>query len=116
MFRPRIDPCILLLLTTVAVASLLPARGIVAVECAHATTLAIGLLFFLSGALYPLSNLPAALTVATRVDPLTYGIDGLRAALVDLGQIGMAVDAAVLVGVAAMFLVLGAWAFSRIQI
>ena len=50
MFRPRIDPCILLLLTTVAVASLLPARGIVAVECAHATTLAIGLLFFLSGA------------------------------------------------------------------
>ena len=50
MFRPRIDPCILLLLTTVAVASLLPARGIVAVECAHATTLDIGLLFFLSGA------------------------------------------------------------------
>ena len=44
------NACILLLLTTVAVASLLPARGIVAVECAHATTLAIGLLFFLSGA------------------------------------------------------------------
>jgi len=42
MFRPRIDPCILLLLTTVAVASLLPARGIVAVECTHVTTLERG--------------------------------------------------------------------------
>src|SRR5258708_20855207 len=50
MFRLRLDPYILLLLTTVAVASLLPARGIVAVECTHATTLAIGLLFFLYGA------------------------------------------------------------------
>jgi solute carrier family 10 (sodium/bile acid cotransporter), member 7 len=50
MFRPRLDPYILLLLTTVAVASLLPARGIVAAECRHATTLAIGLLFFLYGA------------------------------------------------------------------
>src|ERR1700704_1265144 len=50
MFRPRLDPYILLLLTTVAVASLLPARGIVAVECTHATTIAIGLLFFLYGA------------------------------------------------------------------
>ena len=30
-------------------------------------------IFFLSGALYPLSNLPAALAAVTRVDPLTYG-------------------------------------------
>ncbi|MDT7792291.1 MAG: solute carrier family 10 (sodium/bile acid cotransporter), er 7 [Mycobacterium sp.] len=50
MFRPRIDPYILLLLTTVGVASVLPARGIVADDCKLATTLAIGLLFFLYGA------------------------------------------------------------------
>jgi solute carrier family 10 (sodium/bile acid cotransporter), member 7 len=50
MFRLRFDPYILLLLTTVGVAALLPARGIVAVECRHATTIAIGLLFFLYGA------------------------------------------------------------------
>ena len=50
MFRLWLDPYILLLLTTVAVASLLPARGIVAVEYTHATILAIGLLFFLYGA------------------------------------------------------------------
>jgi sodium/bile acid cotransporter 7 len=50
MFRLRFDPYILLLLTTVGVASFLPARGIVAVESKHATTIAIGLLFFLYGA------------------------------------------------------------------
>ena len=49
MFRLRLDPYILLL-TTVAVASVLPARGIVAGDCKLATTLAIGLLFFLYGA------------------------------------------------------------------
>jgi sodium/bile acid cotransporter 7 len=50
MARLRLDPYILLLLVTVGIASLLPARGIVAVEFRHATTIAIGLLFFLYGA------------------------------------------------------------------
>src|SRR5262245_49241980 len=31
-------------------------------------------IFFLSGALYPLADLPVALEVATRLDPLSYGI------------------------------------------
>src|SRR5262249_4072244 len=39
-------------------------------------------IFFLSGALYPLANLPMGLEVATRLDPLSYGIDGLRRALI----------------------------------
>jgi ABC-2 type transport system permease protein len=73
-------------------------------------------IFFLSGALYPLSNLPAALAVVTRVDPLTYGIDGLRGAFLDAGHFGTATDAAVLSAVAVLFLTLGARAFSRIQI
>jgi ABC-2 type transport system permease protein len=73
-------------------------------------------IFFLSGALFPLNNLPRALTVATRIDPLSYGIDGLRGSLIGVSQFGPALNAAVLVGVASGFLVLGAWAFSRIQI
>jgi len=40
-------------------------------------------LFFLSGALYPLSGLPAWLTVLTRVDPLTYIVDPMRQAVFD---------------------------------
>jgi len=73
-------------------------------------------IFFLSGALFPLSNLPTALTVATRLDPLSYGIDGLRGAFIGLSQFGFATDAAVLAVVAAAFLALGARSFSRIQI
>jgi len=50
MSRLRIDPYIVALLLTVAVASLLPARGAAATGFGHATTFAIGLLFFLYGA------------------------------------------------------------------
>src|SRR5262245_14470236 len=35
-------------------------------------------IFFLSGALYPLTNLPRAFSIAVSLDPLTYGVDGLR--------------------------------------
>lgn len=38
-------------------------------------------MFFLSGALYPLSDLPAWLTLLTRVDPLTYVVDPMRRAV-----------------------------------
>jgi ABC-2 type transport system permease protein len=73
-------------------------------------------IFFLSGALYPLSNLPTALAVATRLDPLTYGIDGLRGALIGLTQFGLGIDLVVLCVVALCLIALGAWAFSRIQV
>ena len=73
-------------------------------------------IFFLSGALFPLNNLPTALAVATRVDPLSYGIDGLRGALIGLTQFGVIMNFGVLMIFASGFLVLGAWAFSRIQI
>jgi ABC-2 type transport system permease protein len=73
-------------------------------------------IFFLSGALFPLSNLPTALTIATRLDPMAYGVDGLRAAFIGISQIGVATDAAVLAIVATLFLVMGARAFSRIQV
>ena len=35
-------------------------------------------MFFLSGALFPLSGLPGWMTVLTRIDPASYGIDPLR--------------------------------------
>jgi len=38
-------------------------------------------MFFLSGALYPLSNLPAWLHVLTRIDPITYAVDPMRRAV-----------------------------------
>jgi ABC-2 type transport system permease protein len=72
-------------------------------------------IFFLSGALFPLNNLPGALTVATRLDPLAYGVDGLRGAFIGISTMGAVIDVSVLAVLSGVFLVLGAWAFSRIQ-
>jgi ABC-2 type transport system permease protein len=38
-------------------------------------------LFFLSGALYPLSQLPVWLRVLTRVNPISYAVDPVRRAV-----------------------------------
>src|SRR3954447_10234248 len=46
------------------------------------------LIFFLSGALFPLGYLPAALTVLTSIDPLSYGIDGLRSIMINVSHFG----------------------------
>jgi ABC-2 type transport system permease protein len=73
-------------------------------------------IFFLSGALYPLTNLPKALAVLTRIDPLTYGVDGVRAALIGVTHFGITLDIAALAGVAALLLTAGAWRFSKIEI
>jgi ABC-2 type transport system permease protein len=73
-------------------------------------------IFFLSGALFPLANLPTALAVATRIDPLSYGIDGLRGAFIGVTHFGVLTNIAVLLAVGCCFLALGARAFSRIQI
>ncbi len=73
-------------------------------------------IFFLSGALFPLRNLPAALSAITRIDPLSYGIDGVRGALTGVSVFGFATDAAVLAVVACILLAFGAYLFSKIQI
>jgi ABC-2 type transport system permease protein len=73
-------------------------------------------IYFLSGALYPLNNLPVGLAVVTRIDPLTYGIDGLRGAFIGVSHFSAGTDAAVLCGVGTVFLGLGAYSFSKIQI
>jgi ABC-2 type transport system permease protein len=72
-------------------------------------------IFFLSGALYPLTNLPAAMAVIVRLDPLTYGVDGLRGALVNGWQFSPALDLAILAAFACAFLGSGAYLFSKIE-
>ena len=72
-------------------------------------------IFFLSGALFPLQNLPIALEVVTRIDPLTYGVDGIRQALIGSSTFGMGIDFIVIVIVAVIFLGAGSYMFERIQ-
>jgi ABC-2 type transport system permease protein len=73
-------------------------------------------IFFLSGALFPLTNLPAVLRVLTSVDPLSYGIDGIRGALINAPHFGPTIDALVLGVAASALLAIGAWLFSRIEV
>ncbi len=73
-------------------------------------------IFFLSGALYPLTNLPTVLSLIVSLDPLAYGVDGLRAALIGVSHFGAAVDAAVLVVVTCFLLMIGSRLFARIQV
>ncbi len=73
-------------------------------------------IFFLSGALYPLDNLPKALVALTHVDPMTYGVEGLRAVLLNRSHFGASLDALVLIGAGAALTVLGAWRFSKIEV
>ena len=72
-------------------------------------------IFFLSGALFPLNNLPRLLSVITTVDPLSYGVDGLRSALIAQSHFGATTDAAVMIGLGILVTCLGAWRFSKIE-
>ncbi|HEY2064485.1 MAG TPA: ABC transporter permease [Gemmatimonadaceae bacterium] len=72
-------------------------------------------IFFLSGALYPLKNLPIALAVLTRIDPLTYGVDGARGAFIGVSHFGIMTDVVVLIVAGLALLALGAWRFTKIE-
>jgi len=73
-------------------------------------------LFFLSGAIFPLNGLPPAIDIVARLDPLTYGIDALRTLLIHTTHFGLATDLTVLGVVSVVFLGLGSYFFSKIQI
>jgi len=73
-------------------------------------------IFFLSGALYPLANLGVVLAFITKLDPLTYGVDGLRGALINHWHFHPALNAGVLGTIALIFLSLGAYMFSKIEV
>ena len=72
-------------------------------------------LFFFSSALFPVPDLPGAMRFAVRLNPLSYGVDGLRGALSGGFAFGVATDFAVLGLLAAILLAIGAWLFSKIE-
>ncbi|MCG0240111.1 MAG: ABC transporter permease [Firmicutes bacterium] len=68
-------------------------------------------LFFASNAIYPLDLMPAWLRILSRINPLTYQVDALRAMMLIGGQstFGLGVD----FGVLALALVLMVWLSAR---
>jgi len=73
-------------------------------------------LFFFSNALFPVDGFPAPLKLLIHVNPLSYGIDGLRGALSQAFLFGPAIDLVILGGVTAILLGVGSYLFSRIQL
>lgn len=72
--------------------------------------------FFLSGALFPLDTAPQVLKIIATFNPLSYGVDGLRAMLTGIAHFGTFVDISVLTTTTMIFIAIGAWLFNRIKI
>lgn len=73
-------------------------------------------LFFLSGAIFPLHDLPKVLDFITKINPMTYGVDSLRGALLGSYYFSSSLDLAILTLIAMFFLALGSYLFSKIEI
>lgn len=72
-------------------------------------------IFFLSGALFPLENLPSAIYFISRIDPLTYGVDGMRGALAGISVFGIHNDFAIMFILSVLVCIIGAFLFSRVE-
>ncbi|QGP91561.1 ABC-2 type transporter [Neomoorella glycerini] len=79
-------------------------------------------LFFLSGAMFPMTNLPGWMNFLMKIDPLTYGVDALRRLIYTgtdprvlefLVNYSLGFDLAVITLMALALGILGSWSFSR---
>jgi ABC-2 type transport system permease protein len=76
-------------------------------------------MFFLSGAMYPVTSMPPALRALTRMNPLTYGIDSFKHVLLanaspPMGpEFPLPLDLAVVIAVSAVLLTLAALSFRK---
>jgi hypothetical protein len=73
-------------------------------------------MFFLSGALFPLHDLPIPMAVITSINPLSFGVDGLRYSLTGITHFSLGTDLMILIGLTGGLLALGGYLFSRIEL
>ncbi len=72
-------------------------------------------MFFLSGALFPIKDLPQYLLIFTILDPVTYAVDGLRGLLLGSSQLPIALNLMILTAFAAVMIAIGTWSFRRLK-
>jgi len=71
--------------------------------------------FFLSGAIFPLNNVPRFIQTISYINPLTYGVDGLRQVLTGVAHFGLTTDILTLSIIAIILLSVGSYLFSKIE-
>jgi len=71
--------------------------------------------FFLSGALFPLESAPQILKSISKINPLTYGVDGLRQVLSGTVHLGVTGDILVLSLLSLFLLLIASYLFSKIE-
>jgi ABC-2 type transport system permease protein len=70
-------------------------------------------MFFFSGALFPVGNLPSWLEGATYVNPLTYGVDALRGIILGINHFPVYYDTAIMLLFALLAMGAGILSFRR---
>ena len=73
-------------------------------------------LFFLSGALFPLSQIPDWLNILVYCDPLTYGVEGIRYSMMGNAQISQWLSLVALSGFGLVVILIGSYLFERIKL
>jgi len=73
-------------------------------------------LFFLSGALFPINNLPNWLAPFTLLDPLTYSIDALRNIILGTSQFDIMFDLGVISIFSLAAIAFGTYAFEKMKV
>ncbi len=73
-------------------------------------------IFFFSNALFPARGLPAALKFVVRINPLSYGVTGIRDAFAGHASLGMVTGLAFLGALATLLLAIASYLFSRIEL
>jgi ABC-2 type transport system permease protein len=65
--------------------------------------------------LFPLQGIPKAIEMIARIDPMSYGIDGLRGSLIGISSFGVVNDLVILTLITAVILWIGTRLFDRIE-
>ncbi|MDH5443305.1 MAG: ABC transporter permease [Hadesarchaea archaeon] len=72
-------------------------------------------LFFLSGAIFPLGMAPEWLRVIAYIDPVAYGVDGLRGVMIGVSEFPIWLDLAILGIFSLAMVLLGAYLFKKMS-
>ncbi len=70
-------------------------------------------MFFFSGALFPVKDLPQWLTSVTYLNPLTYGVDALRGIILNINHFSIYLDAGIVLLFSIIMMGLGVLSFKR---